>query len=154
MDNNKASVKIYGQEYIIAGEQPREHIVKVAAYVDSKMHEMADKAQTLPTSTMAVLTAVNVGDEYFSAREELKTMSNKLQQLENEADRYEQLWEEAKKSFVQYKEDNQKAAEEKEVLEQELAEVKEKCRELENSFFDLQMENIQLKKAMNKLKRD
>ena len=31
-------------------------------------------------------------------------------------------------------------------------EVEGKCRELENSFFDLQMENLQLKKELERLK--
>ena len=35
-----------------------------------------------------------------------------------------------------------------------IKEVEDKCRELENSFFDLQMENIQLKSELEKLRRD
>ena len=33
-------------------------------------------------------------------------------------------------------------------------EVEDKCRELENSFFDLQMENLQLKKELERQKTD
>ena len=33
-------------------------------------------------------------------------------------------------------------------------ELEEKCRELENSFFDIQMENIQLKKELGTYRRD
>ncbi len=33
-----------------------------------------------------------------------------------------------------------------------IREVEGKCRELENSFFDLQMENLQLKKELEKYK--
>ena len=32
--------------------------------------------------------------------------------------------------------------------------VEEKCRELENSFFDLQMENLQLKKEIEKYRNN
>ncbi|MBQ3520877.1 MAG: cell division protein ZapA, partial [Firmicutes bacterium] len=39
MEHNRVKVKIYGQEYVIAGEMSREDIIKVAAYVDNKMME-------------------------------------------------------------------------------------------------------------------
>ena len=99
MDNNKASVKIYGQEYVIAGEKSREHIVKVAAYVDNKMHDISETASSCPVSSLAVLSAVNICDEYFTALAELESMKRKNAQLENDAQRYVQLWEEAKKPF-------------------------------------------------------
>lgn len=182
MDNNKASVKIYGQEYVIAGEKSREHIVKVAAYVDNKMHDISETASSCPVSSLAVLSAVNICDEYFTALAELESMKRKNAQLENDAQRYVQLWEEAKKNFTQYKEESQKIVNQKDELQKMLAEkareiehmktevvsadeeaekkaeasiqeLNDKCRELENSFFDTQMENIQLKKELNKLKK-
>ena len=35
-----------------------------------------------------------------------------------------------------------------------IKEVEDKCRELENSFFDLQMENLQLKKELERTKSE
>ena len=35
-------------------------------------------------------------------------------------------------------------------MEEVVREVEDKCKELENSFFDLQMENLQLKKELEK----
>ena len=35
-----------------------------------------------------------------------------------------------------------------------MTEIESKCRELENSFFDLQMENLQLKKELEKYKNN
>ena len=37
-------------------------------------------------------------------------------------------------------------------MEEVVREVEDKCKELENSFFDLQMENLQLKKELEKYK--
>ena len=37
-------------------------------------------------------------------------------------------------------------------MDQVVSEIEAKCKELENSFFDLQMENLQLKKEMEKYK--
>ena len=45
MENNKVKVKIYGQEYVIAGEKTREEIIQVAAHVDMKMQEVTEAAK-------------------------------------------------------------------------------------------------------------
>ena len=62
MENNRVKVKIYGQEYVIAGEKSREEIIQVAAHVDTKMHEIAEltKSSGAAPSNIAVLSAVNI----------------------------------------------------------------------------------------------
>ena len=60
---NKVTVKIYGQEYTIAGDTPREHIMRVADYVNTKMHEIARALPAGSVSSLAVLSAVNVADD-------------------------------------------------------------------------------------------
>ena len=40
MENNKVKVRIYGQEYTIAGEKEEETIRKVAGHVNDKMREL------------------------------------------------------------------------------------------------------------------
>lgn len=183
MESNKVSVKIYGQEYVIAGEKPREQIVKVSAYVDSKMHEIGGAVGSCPVSSLAVLSAVNIADENFDNITEMEELKKLNVQLEKDAQHYVQLWDEAKKSYVQYKEETQSTVQQKDNLIREvadknreieeirqrhrqeleaenkktaeaIAEVEEKCKELENSFFDLQMENLQLKKELDVYKRN
>ena len=39
-------------------------------------------------------------------------------------------------------------------MEEVVAEIENKCRELENSFFDLQMENLQLKKELERYRNN
>ncbi|MBQ2095702.1 MAG: cell division protein ZapA, partial [Firmicutes bacterium] len=53
-ERNTVAVKIYGQEYNISGETSREHIMRVADYVDSKMQEIGDAVNTSNTG-VAVL---------------------------------------------------------------------------------------------------
>lgn len=201
-ERNKVSVKIFGQEFIVSGHLPRDQIIKIADYVDGKMNKLADTLPSCSVSSLAVLAAVNCAEEYFKEvgiNEETKL---KNQQLEKDTEHYIQLWEEAKKSFLQYKEDAQSAIEQKEKLQrlfneksveynelltnyQELKrqydslqskndnlvlrvetqknekessvsmvkELEEKCRELESSFFDIQMENIQLKGDLDRFKK-
>ena len=183
MENNKVTVKIYGQEYVIAGDVPKEDIVQYAAHVDMKMHEIADAAKSAGASpqNVAILTAVNISSEQSKVLKEMEELKRLNAQLEKDAQHYVQLWDESKKNYTEYKEETQAIVLQKDELMSELRakddqiaelkasaestktqmqsgmddvirEVEGKCRELENSFFDLQMENLQLKKELEKYK--
>lgn len=199
---NKVLVKINGQEYTIAGEMPREHILKVADYVNRKMEEIARGLPSHAMSSLAVLAAVNAADEYYKQEDESEALRVKCSQLEKDAEHYVQLWDEAKKSFLEYKEDAQSSLEHMDELQKqfndkteeltslsggyeemearcselekknqellqrlsaqedadvlsttEVKELEAKCKDIENSFFDLQMENIQLKGELDRYKK-
>ena len=185
MEHNRVKVKIYGQEYVIAGEMSREDIIKVAAYVDNKMMEITDaaKAAGAVPSNIAVLSAVNITSEHFKMLEEMEDLKRMNFQLEKDAQHYVQLWDESKKNYMDYKEEtqaivlqkdelmNQLRARDMEIqqlkavaeaaktqaansMEDVVKEIEDKCRELENSFFDLQMENLQLKRELEKYKNN
>jgi len=202
IERNKVAVRIYGQEFIIAGDSPRDQIIKIADYVDRKMHEINQAMPSGPVSSIAVLTAVNAAEDYFKAMQTVHELQLKNQQLEKDTQHYVQLWDEAKSNFRQYKDDAQSSKEKSEELQRLLREknteyedlrksfeeleeraqtlqkkneslfsrmeaqedekesssvmVKEmeaRCRELEASFFDLQMENIQLKGELDRMKK-
>lgn len=201
-DTNKVTVKIYGQEYTIAGDSAREQIMRVADHVNTKMHEIARVLPGGSVSSLAVLSAVNVADDYFTAMEKLSALKLQNEQLEKDSKHYVQLWDEAKKSFLQYKEDAQASIEQKEELQRlfnertveldrmttsyrqleekyttllakneelsnklkaqqedkasesrALKDLEAKCKDMENSFFDLQMENIRLKGDLDRYKK-
>lgn len=185
MENNRVKVKIYGQEYVIAGEKSREEIIQVAAHVDTKMHEIAEltKSSGSTPSNIAVLSAVNITSEYFQMLEEIEELKRLNFQLEKDAQHYVQLWDESKKNYMEYKEETQAIvlqkdelmnqlrqkdleiqklneyadaarAQAKDSMEEVVRDIENKCRELENSFFDLQMENLQLKKELEKYKNN
>ena len=109
MEHNRVKVKIYGQEYVIAGEMSREDIIKVAAYVDNKMMEITDaaKAAGAVPSNIAVLSAVNITSEHFKMLEEMEDLKRMNFQLEKDAQHYVQLWDESKKNYMDYKEETQ-----------------------------------------------
>lgn len=182
MESNRVSVKIYGQEYVIAGEKSRDHIIKVADHVNTKMHEIAQIPFNGPVSSLAVLSAVNIADEYFDVLLRLKEQKQMSDQKEKDTEHYIQLWDEAKKNFIQFKEEAAGLTEQREQLrrlvsakdseieelykelekaeekgkalaEEKTAELETKCRELESGFFELQMENIQLKSELERFKR-
>ena len=95
-ERNRVNVKIYGQEFTISGDLPRDHIMKVADYVDGKMHELAVTMPSCSMSSLAVLTAVNSADEYYKAIRVINELKLKNQQLEKDAQHYVQLWEDRK----------------------------------------------------------
>ena len=185
MESNKVKVKIYGQEYVIAGEKTKEEIIQVAAHVDMKMQEVTEaaKAAGVVPSNIAVLSAVNIASEYFQVLEEMEELKRMNIQLEKDAQHYVQLWDESKKNYMDYKEETQAIVLQKDELLNQLRqkdadiqnlmqaaetaktqaqssmdevvkEIEGKCKELENSYFDLQMENLQLKKELEKYKNN
>lgn len=200
--NNKVTVMIMGQEFTISGEKPRDHIIKVAAYVDEIMKQIDLVNQGIPTTKLAILSAVNITDEFFSLKNGYSELAIEKEQLDKDKDHYIQLWEEAKKSFLQYKEDAQSAVAQKDTAKSELIEknqeiqrlteqleeknnkisslenkiqnfterlkatqegetnsteiIKEwedKYKEVEGNYFELQMENIQLKNDVERYKK-
>ena len=197
-ENNRVTVKIHGQEYTIAGSSSGDQIVLVANHVDTLMGQIAKSAPSLPSKSVAILTAVNIANDYFTANDRISVMDAEITELKKDAAHYIQLWEDAKASFKQYKEDAQNSIEQlqelqrifnmknvelnkakealedmtaryqetKAMLEEERAnnhdsqqaaladadETLKKYKELENSFFDIQMENIQLKNELDNLR--
>jgi cell division protein ZapA (FtsZ GTPase activity inhibitor) len=200
--SNRVTVRIYGQEYTLTGDLARDQIVRIAAYVDGKMVEMSKLAPSASHSQLAILAAVNAAEELFNLKGEVSDTDNHLRQLEKDSQHYAQLWEEAKKSFLQYKEDAQAANDQLTALKNQMLDVQmemsqlklenqeleekadalqkkndnlsqrlvaqegdkessvaqaktleAKYRELESSFFDLQMENIQLKGEIDRYKK-
>ena len=109
MENNKVKVRIYGQEYTIAGEKDEETIRKVAGHVNDKMRELGRGFSSNGQGTLAVLTALNIADEYFTALDDIERLEESKAQLEKDVQHYIKMWDEAKKSFVQYKDNAAKA---------------------------------------------
>lgn len=77
---NRLTVEIYGQQYKLSGKASINHMRMVAGYVDDKMNEIARGNQRLDTAKLAVLTAVNITDEYFRLRREYEELLRILQE--------------------------------------------------------------------------
>ena len=128
MDNkNTVTVKIYGQEYSISGDMPREYIIKLADYVDSKMQEVG-ACGNIPVSGVAVLTAVNMADDYFN-----------LKKQAGDSEKYEMMWEDVKQSFA-------RSREELEAVNAQAAELRRASIDKDKQLSELYGENSELKK--------
>ena len=176
-NKNKVIVRIMGQEYTMVGSETREYMQKIANYVDDKMVDISKNTKKLSTAMVAVLTALNIGDEYFKLKKQLTELEKaamlplkELDQTKNElavtqsameareAEFREVLkqLEEDKKSSSQ---DNQVKDEVSQELEELKLELKAKNEELakltkandtlQNKLFKSQMKYMQARKELD-----
>lgn len=150
--DSRVTVRIYGQEYTIAGDKSEEEIKKIAEYVDNKMRLISRVAGDSAKNSIGILSAVNIAEEYFDALAQMEALRTSKTQLENDSKYYLKMWEDAKSNFIQYKDSLADLKNQKKENDERFKELQAKCTEYENSFFDLQMENIQLKSELEKLK--
>lgn len=70
-DNNTVQVTIYGKSYTIKGKADSSYITGVANYVDMKMREVDDGANSAQAEgKVAILAGMNITDELFSTRQD------------------------------------------------------------------------------------
>ena len=152
MENSRIKVRIYGQEYTIVGERPEDEIRRTASYVDERMHYIAQNSNIGSTSSLAVLSAVNIADELFEYEQEMARLQAENEQLTKDNRKFAEMWDDAKKTVIEYRKEIEelrvKASDDK-----GLSELQDKYKELEANYFDLQMENIKLKSENAKLNR-
>lgn len=86
MQKIRTTVKIAGKDYTISSYDDEAYVQRVATYVDRRMEELG-AATRLPSTQLAVLTAMNVTDDMLKAHDEIRRMRAELSELraENEA---------------------------------------------------------------------
>ena len=75
---NRTNVKIYGTEYVILGQESSSHVRLVASIVDKKIREIYGKNPSLDTNKLAVLTAVNIVNDYIKLIDRVEELENEL----------------------------------------------------------------------------
>mgnify|MGYP001061178276 FL=1 len=83
-DKNKVNIRIAGKDYTLVGREPEEYIQRVALYVDKKLNTIMNQNSKLSTSMASVLTAINIADDYFKARESIDNLTKELNTLREE----------------------------------------------------------------------
>lgn len=69
-EKNRLTVVIYGKPYHMVGRDSIAHMKKVARHVHEKMMDLADGNPRLDTTKLAVLSALNIADEYLKLKQE------------------------------------------------------------------------------------
>jgi cell division protein ZapA len=113
---NKVVVKILGQEYTLISDDSREHMQRISNLVDDKMRELYNSNKKMSTSMVAVLTALNMTDDYLKALDEQQAIIKRYENPKQEID----------------------------VLAEELLKVKETLTEREMHAFNFEKENAEL----------
>ena len=200
-ENNKVTVKIYGQEYTFASAKPKENILRISSYVDEVMRDLAAKVSGASNSALAILAAINIAEELLYERDSQNENAREKDQLNKDIAHYQQLWEEAKRTHLQHKEDVRVIQEQKDAMQEkhnsraiefenlmrsseekdakierleadvavannslrssdemrdgnseQIRELQDKLKEIEGNYFELQMENIQMKGDIERYK--
>lgn len=81
-NKNKVDVEIFGDEYTLKSDLPANYMKKLAEYVDGKMQELAERNNSIGVHKVAILTAINLSDEIFNLRRELKGVNARLEEKE------------------------------------------------------------------------
>jgi len=79
LDKVKTIVNIGGKEYTIAGAESAEYIHRVALCVNQKMSELKRGNEQLNNTLLAVLTAINIADDYIKTKDELAELKKMVE---------------------------------------------------------------------------
>ncbi|MEG0257173.1 MAG: cell division protein ZapA [Christensenella sp.] len=85
MEKIKTVVSIGGKEYTICGTDSAEYIHRVALKVNGKLDELKRSNPDLNNIQLAMLTAINIADDYMKANDELQTVKKELERLQKQA---------------------------------------------------------------------
>ena len=92
---NRVTVTIAGQEYTLVATEEEGYVEKVAQHVDAQMKQVLDGARVSLVDG-AVLTAVNIADEYFKEVEASENLRRQLKEYLEEATKLKMELSEAK----------------------------------------------------------
>ena len=65
-----AKIEIYGKTYNLKSSSGEISVEEAAAYVDAKMHELAEARKKTPSMDLAVLAALNIAQELLELQKE------------------------------------------------------------------------------------
>jgi cell division protein ZapA len=84
-------IRILGQELSVLSDSGDEHVANVVRYVNDKVEEIGKSSNNNNTLNVAILTALNIADEYIRVKRmeedicsQLESRSEKLISLINE----------------------------------------------------------------------
>jgi cell division protein ZapA len=77
-------VTIVGEEYSLRSEASQEHAEAVANYVDRAIRKVMSSGSIVETHKAAILAALQITDELFTARENLEEVTGYMRALGDE----------------------------------------------------------------------
>lgn len=71
-------VTIMGQKFVVRSESDETYVREVAAFVDQKMNGILQKTKSVSNLNVAILSAMNIADEFFSFRKKKDQSSHEV----------------------------------------------------------------------------
>ncbi|MBZ9608867.1 cell division protein ZapA [Clostridium estertheticum] len=134
---NVVTIKINGVEYNLKGDEREEYLHMVASYVDKKIKNIMGNNEKLSTSSAAILTALNLGDDMFKSKSLCKELLSKGESLEKHDNELTEQLEGLKKQLNHLEDYNQ--------------ELLNKCKNTEKTEYvkTLEQENIEMQQQLD-----
>ena len=147
---NKVLVKINGQEYPIVGAEPKEYLLKVGSFVDDNMESVAKANNRLSTSMIAVLTCINISDQYLKLKSALEEMKKELMKPQEKINELEVYIESMQEIELSQEDDEQVHLLRNQLKDKEndLEKAQTLINDLQNKLFDNQIKLVQAIKEL------
>ena len=89
---NSVEIKVFGQIFTVKTDSDETHMQEVARYVNEKIDEIQKKTKSVSSLNVAILTALNIADDFLREREKrvtlLKEVGSKSKDLIEKIDRH------------------------------------------------------------------
>ena len=79
---------IMNQRYIINSDKDKKYLEQLASYVNNKADELSKGTKSADSLSIAVLTALNIADEFFSVQMEADKESTRVLEKVNNVYQY------------------------------------------------------------------
>lgn len=153
MEKNRADVTICGNSYVLSSEKSEERIKEIAKFVDEELKRTSRTLNVNPNFKAAVLTSLNVTEKLMDTTDMLLNLQTENIQLDNDVKHYIEMWEQSKKQITDLKQRMSTEVDRQSQVDEDQRKLQEKLVEMENAYFDLQMENVNLKNELKSLRR-
>ena len=94
---NKVVVTIAGRDYTMVAVEDEAYVRKCASHVDAQLREIS--GSRLSQADAAVLTAMNIADQYFKEQESAENLRRQIKDNLEEANRLKMELSEAKREI-------------------------------------------------------
>ena len=72
-------IRVFGQTFSVKTDADEAHIQAVAQYVNEKMEEILKKTRSVSTLNVAILTALNIADDFLKEKEQRKAFLREVE---------------------------------------------------------------------------
>lgn len=76
----RTTVTIYGEDYSLVGDLPEDVVKALASHVDNRIRVLASKNPRVSLNRLAILSALNIAEEFFQLQEQHQELVSAMQQ--------------------------------------------------------------------------